>query len=136
MLQNGNAAADEARGVPELTQLGGTIIRGNSLPTTKAQAIFAELIGSDRCSALGMTVGGTTPVLALCRLLIEAGHHRATPLEVYRGEVLCLRVRSIGEGAGLRVGTHGVGFERSSECTAASPMRQNEAAYTPGRAAL
>src|SRR5215471_8745046 len=94
-------------------------------------SIQAELIGSDCCSALGITERSSTPVLTICRRLVQAGHHRATPLEVYRGEVLCLRVRSIGEGAGLRVGTHGVGFERSSECTAASPMRQNEAAYTP-----
>jgi hypothetical protein len=64
-------------------------------------AIRAELIGSDRCSGLGMTARGTTPVLALCRLLIEAGNDLATPLEAWRGDVLCLRIRSIGEGARL-----------------------------------
>src|SRR5215470_4979726 len=103
MLQNRNAAADEARGVPELTQHGGTGIRGNSLPTKNAQAIFAELIGSERCSALGMTARGTTPVLALCRRLIEAGHNPATPLEVWRGSTLCLRIRRIGEAAQFTV---------------------------------
>jgi len=103
MLQNRNAAADEARGVPELTQLGGTGIRGNSLPIENTQALCAELIGSDRCCALGTTARSSAPVLALCRLLIEAGHDPATPLEVWRGTTLCLRVRSIGEGARLTV---------------------------------
>jgi hypothetical protein len=65
--------------------------------------IRAELIGSDRCSALGIVARSTTPVLALCRRLVEAGHDSATPLEVWRGTTLCLRVRSIGEGAQLTV---------------------------------
>src|SRR5262245_6766552 len=62
-------------------------------------SIQAELIGSDCCSALGMDVCSSAPVLALCRLLVEAGHDPATPLEAWRGDVLCLRVRSIGEAA-------------------------------------
>jgi hypothetical protein len=59
MLQNRNAAADEARGVPELTQLDGTGIRGNSLSVKNTQAILAELIGSDCCSAFGITARST-----------------------------------------------------------------------------
>jgi hypothetical protein len=43
------------------------------------------------------------------------------PLEASRGFTLCLRVRSIGEGARLRIATHGVGFERVPECTAGPP---------------
>src|SRR5215468_10575009 len=97
MLQNRNAAADEAHGVSELTK------RGNSLSAKNTQAVCAELIGSDRCSALGITERGPAPTLALCRRLIEAGHDPATPLEAWRGDVLCLRVRSIGEGARLTV---------------------------------
>jgi hypothetical protein len=62
--------------------------------------------------------------LALARLLIEAGHDPATPLEAWRGETLCLRVRSIGEGARLRIASHGVGFERLPECTGSPPVRQ------------
>jgi hypothetical protein len=89
--------------------------------------ICAELIADDSCSALGITARGTAPVLTLCRQLIEAGHDPATPLEAWRGDVLCLRIRSIGEGVALRIGTHGVGFERLPECTAASPMRKNAA---------
>ena len=126
MPQNRNAAADDARGVPELTQLGGAVVRGNSLSAKNTQAACAELIGSDRCFALGMNVRSTAPVLALCRRLVEAGHDPATPLEAWRGDVLCLRIRSIGGGAALRIGTHGVGFERLPECTVALPVRQNE----------
>ena len=55
--------------------------------------IRAELIGSDRCSALGTTARGATPVLGLCRLLVEAGLDPITPLEAWRGSTLCLRVR-------------------------------------------
>jgi hypothetical protein len=45
--------------------------------------------------------GGRAPVLELCRKLVRAGYDPGRPLEVYRGDVLCLRVRSIGEGAKL-----------------------------------
>src|SRR5262249_32652635 len=73
------------------------------LLTKKTQAIFAELIDSDRSSALGMTAHGTTPVLGLCRLLVEAGHDPTTPLEVWRGSTVCLRIRRIGEAAQLTI---------------------------------
>jgi hypothetical protein len=66
-------------------------------------AIRAELIGCNACSALGIIARGHAPVLALCQLLIEAGHHPSRPLLAYRGETLCLRVRSIVEGAALAV---------------------------------
>jgi hypothetical protein len=110
--------------------------RHSRFPGPQAE-IRAELIGSDACAALGVTVRATAPVPALCRRLIEEGHDPATPLEAWCGDVLCLRVRSIGAAAALRIGTHGVGFETLSECTAASPMRQNEvaSAHSPSRAA-
>src|SRR6516162_8039272 len=78
---------------------------------SRQAAIRADLIGSDICTALGLTINSSSPVLALCRALIEAGHDPATPLEAYRGETLSLRVRSIGEGAGLQVNSQGRGFE-------------------------
>jgi hypothetical protein len=98
-------------------------------------AIRAELVADDNCCALGMTVRGPAPVLALCRLLVEAGHDPATPLEAWRGDVPCLRIRSIGAAAALRVGTHGVGFETLSECTAASPVEKTpvRSCPVPGR---
>jgi len=66
-------------------------------------AIRAELIGPDACTARGITVRSSIPILALCRRLIKAGCDPATRLEAYRGGVLCLHVRSIGEGAQLRL---------------------------------
>ena len=74
------------------------------------QAIRAELAGSDSCSALGITISSSSPVLALCRKLVQAGFDPSTPLEVRRGETLSLRVRSIGEGARLEVNAKGNGF--------------------------
>jgi hypothetical protein len=83
--------------------------------------VRAELAGSDRCSALGNEVNSTSSVLAICRQLIEAGHDPQTPLEVYRGDVLCLSVRSIGEGAELEVNSKGNGFSRRSAVRTARP---------------
>jgi hypothetical protein len=78
--------------------------------TKKSQALRAELFGSDRCNALGIVAHSSSPVLALCRKLIKAGYDPRTQLEAYRGDVLCLSVRSLGEGVHLRVAGHGVGF--------------------------
>ena len=63
----------------------------------------ANLADDDTATAAGITVTGASPVLALCHKLLTAGYDPAMPLEVYRGETLALRVRSIGEAAGLRV---------------------------------
>jgi len=118
----GGPAADQADGPSEDDLLGSPI---TSTPTPKArssQLIRAELIGSDRCSAAGLTASGHAPVLALARLLIDAGHNPVTPLEVWRGDRVCLHVRSIGEAARLRVASHGVGFEVVSERTAGPPV--------------
>ena len=65
------------------------------------QPLRADLIGAESCSAAGLTVHGHSPVLTLCRRLVEAGHDPPTP--VFRGATLALTVRSIGEGAGLTV---------------------------------
>ena len=85
-------------------------------------AIRAELIGSDCCSALGMTGRSTVPVLALCRLLVETGHDSETPLEAWRGSTLCLRVRHIGEAARLELSPRGVGFVRRAGVRGRSPI--------------
>jgi len=63
----------------------------------------AELIGADCVTALGITATGHAPVLTLCRKLLTVGVTPDQCLEVYRGAVLALRVRSIGEGAKLTV---------------------------------
>jgi hypothetical protein len=94
--------------------------------SSRQAAIRADLRDDDTCVAAGVTVTAPSPVLLLCRKLLDAGHDPTTPLHAYRGNTLALIVRSIGEGARLRVATHGRGFERLLECTAASPMRQND----------
>ena len=85
--------------------------------------IRVELAGSDTCSALGITARSSSPVLALCRRLLDAGHDRATPMQIFRGETLALTVRSIGEAAGLEVNHRGTGFVARCEGRPAPPMR-------------
>jgi hypothetical protein len=92
--------------------------------------VRSELTGDDTCSALGFTAKSSSPVLALCRQLVEAGHDPSIPLEAWRGDVLCLRVRSIGEAAGLEVNARGTGFSRAAAVGTASPIRLNEGAAT------
>jgi hypothetical protein len=67
------------------------------------QAFRAELVGSNRCTTAGFTASGQAPVLALCRELIAAGLDPDRPLEIHRGNMLALRVRSIGEAARFAV---------------------------------
>ena len=74
--------------------------------------IRAELSGSDHASACGVVVHSGSPIIALCRRLIAASYDPRTPLEAYRGNTLCLHVRSIGEAAGLEIAAHGLGFRK------------------------
>ncbi len=60
-------------------------------------------------------VKSPSPVLALCRKLIEVGYASSMPLQVYRGDILCLSIRSIGEAALLEV--HGSHFMRPKHRT-------------------
>ena len=94
--------------------------------------IRAELAGASTCSALSVTIESSAPVISLCRRLIEAGHDPATAMQVFRGDVLALIVRSIGEGAGLRIGSHAVGFARDPECGASPSIAANDPARTEG----
>ena len=63
-------------------------------------------------------------------MLIAAGHDPRRPLEVFRGPVLALRIRSIGEAAGLTVEDSNRGtpilrrWRGPRGSGAASPMRQ------------
>ena len=107
--------------------------------------IRATLIGSNRCEAEGLSARGYAPVLDLCRVLVAAGYNPACPLEAWRGETLCLRVRSIGEGARLTVADdrHGTPRlrrrqERPEGYVAGSPVAQiadEWAVPTPGQPA-
>lgn len=90
--------------------------------------VRAEIIGDDTAVALGISVRSSSPVLAICRELIAAGHHPATPLQAWRGSTLCLIVRSIGEGAALEVTSNASGtpiFKRLQGRVAASAVRPN-----------
>ena len=114
-------AANAARDLPELDRLGGTINSTAYRCYRKTQvAIRAELIGSDRCIATGIDVQAASPVLTMCRRLLEAGFDPALSLECYRNDVLALTVASIGHGAGLEINGHGTGFRPISEGGAAS----------------
>jgi hypothetical protein len=81
---------------------------------SSADPIEAEVFGSSECRARdrarGVVVRSSSPVLAMCRALVGAGYDPGRPLHVYRGNTLSLTVRSIGEGARLRVSSGGVGF--------------------------
>jgi hypothetical protein len=66
--------------------------------------IRAELSSDTYATALALTVRSPSPVLALCRKLIEVSTYAPdTPLDAYRGNTLCISVSGIGEAAELTV---------------------------------
>ena len=78
-----------------------------------SNAIVCQLSSDSIASALGITVQSPSPILALCRQLVASSTYASSaPLEAYRGDILCLRVRSIGEAAQLQMGTTGSGSPR------------------------
>jgi hypothetical protein len=91
----------------------------------QAQALRAELTGNT-CVGAGITVRSGTPVIELCRRALAAGLDPALPMEVFRNGTLALRVRSIGEAAGLRVNSKGTGFVRLEAVPTGPSVRQNQ----------
>jgi hypothetical protein len=97
---------------------------GNVRMTIKAELSsdsFASVVGSTIAVAIG------SPVLALCRKLVEAGYPSSVEVECYRGETLSLHVRSIGEAARLYVAATTTGrpvFRHERSRAPASPMRR------------
>lgn len=115
-----------ALGASDTDELGRHVVSKTSPYNEFAQQpICAALIGSNRCSAPGITAHGSAPIFSLCRKLIEAGHDPAMPLEVWRSNTLALTVRSIGEGAKLEVSPRGVGFVRRPDVRGGSHVAQN-----------
>jgi len=113
-------AAAAAHGLRDRTDLAGRQIdpRDNAA-AIRTQAvrvvspIRAEIIGSNKCEAEGCIGRGAAPVLALCRKLIAAGFDPSRALQAYRGEMLCIIVRTIGKAAALTVDEHnGTGFAK------------------------
>jgi hypothetical protein len=112
--------------------------------------IRATLVGSNCCEALGITARGYAPVLDLCRALVKADHDPRRPLHAYRGDVLALKVRSIGEGARLtvredRAGPRFVAWEpfprrvgawtrKKAEGIGSAPDQSDEPSAPPGAA--
>jgi hypothetical protein len=86
--------------------------------------IRAELSSDSIASVPGSTIAaiGSSPVLALCRKLIEAGYPSSAPLNAYRGKTLCLRVLGIGEAAQLEINGEGSGFRPRSKPGSGSPV--------------
>lgn len=91
-------------------------------PAQPAWPIRAELIGSHRCSAFGVVAHGYAPVLGLCGKLAATGINPATALHAYRGDMLCLIVRSIRTGACLEINAKGTGFIGRRAVRTASPI--------------
>lgn len=107
----------------------------------KQEILRAELFGSNVCSAAGVTVRDAAPVLAICRALVASGHDPTTPLHVYRGDTLSLRVRFIGEAAKLKINSKGTGFVARRSVRTAPLVRQIDPrgdlpATLPARASL
>jgi hypothetical protein len=132
MIESESPGAVAALGASVSDQLGRRVIAEDSSHQTFTQApIRAKLDGSDRCEAVGISVRGYSPVLDLCRQLLDAGYDPASPLEAWRGKTLCLRVSAIGEAARLTVADdrHGTPRlrhqrERSLGYAAGSPVAQ------------
>jgi hypothetical protein len=99
-----------------------SLAAGSATPECKSfQVIRAELVGDDSCSALGVTARGLSPLLSLCRLLVERGHDPDRPLEAWRGETLCLHIRSIGEAAELELNGRATGFVKRRQSVGIGP---------------
>ena len=89
----------------------------------------ATIVKSDQCEADGHSMRAYSPVLALCRKLVEAGYDPCRPLHAYRGEIVAIRVRSIGEGASLAVRDNRLGrpiFVRRPEEVCVEPRSCDE----------
>jgi hypothetical protein len=65
--------------------------------------IYAVLKDDDVCEAQGFSVKAYSPALAMCRKLVEAGYDPSSSLLAFRGDILALKVRQIGEGARMAV---------------------------------
>jgi hypothetical protein len=73
----GAVAADGALEADRL----GRVSKNKLLQNPSQAPIPATLIGSDRCSAEGISVRGYAPVLSLCRALIEAVRRAPSPMD-------------------------------------------------------
>jgi hypothetical protein len=68
---------------------------------SKLKPLRAALLGEHTIAVEGFTTSAAAPVLELCKLLLANGTDSKTPLKIFRDGILALKVRSIGEAAGL-----------------------------------
>jgi hypothetical protein len=126
-------AAGDGRGRGNYSRWHAKSLTNNQASRLRQESIRAELVGSTVCTAVGLRVDTSSPVLAMCRRLIEAGYDPTTRLKAYRGGILCLVVRSIGEGAKLEINGQGAGFRPAREQDAASSVHSKEVEATRRR---
>jgi Fe2+ transport system protein FeoA len=75
----------------------------------RSTIVRAELVDDNICTAQGLTVTSPSPILAMCRRLIEVGVDPGSALHVYRSDVLAISVVNIAIGARLTIKTAGNG---------------------------
>jgi hypothetical protein len=127
------ARVDAAKIVPHRALTGSSRIgkrhrKDSNRARGRPSPVSAQLSGSDCAEALGVRISADTPIIALCRELIERGHDPATPLHAFRGSTLCVVVRSIGEAARLRVTTSPSGRPVFVAYAGAFPVHGNKRA--------
>src|SRR5262245_54662241 len=71
------------------------------------------------------TCTAVAPILELARLMIARGVDPRTPLKIYRGKILAVRVRAVGVAAGLQINGKGNGFKTLRAVGIAPPVRLN-----------
>jgi hypothetical protein len=118
--RDGERPAPGGTGGEALKVRTGKCVSSKPLTQTSQEPLQAELCRSDTCSSAGLVGRGAAPILSLCREMIAAGMSPDNALEVFRGSVLAVRVRSIGEAAVLEINSKGTGFVRTGP-----PMRSN-----------
>ena len=83
--------------------------------------ITASISSDSIATSCGVTVHVGSPVLALCRQVVTEGADPTASLQAFRGDTLCLTIRSIGEAAMLEA-QGGGGFKRVKALGLAPPI--------------
>jgi hypothetical protein len=69
----------------------------------KPDVLVGQLFGENTCCLGDVTAVGRTPVLNACRELLAGGAHPDAAVEIYRQDILALRIRTLAAGARLTV---------------------------------
>jgi hypothetical protein len=101
-------------------------------PRRARDPIIAAITGSDTAAALGITVRSCSPLLCLCRALLDAGADPNRTLHALRGDLLALTIRTLADGGRLEINQHGTGFTARRERRAAPSIAATAAARAEG----